>query len=152
QVSVVFCVALASRDADMAGSLGLSREAPLRSIATGVALYLGIVAIAAVAAAIFAVVGGVDLGAVLAAARPRGGADGDARDVLRAVGGVPAPMLLPLAAFVGFYEELCFRGFLLGRLRVALGDGAGSGLVAVVSSSAVFAGGHVYKPAFGIFG
>ena len=51
QISVVFCVAVASRDADLAGSLGLSRQKLGRSIGLGVLLvFLGVIGCAAGAA------------------------------------------------------------------------------------------------------
>ncbi len=50
-------------------------------------------------------------------------------------------LLLPFCVFVGFYEELLFRGFLLDRLRIALG----SWRMAVPASALIFAFGHLYE-------
>lgn len=49
--------------------------------------------------------------------------------------------LVPFCLFVGFYEELLFRGFLLDRLRIALG----SWRMAIPASALVFALGHLYE-------
>jgi membrane protease YdiL (CAAX protease family) len=69
---------------------------------------------------------------------------------------IPAEAILPLAAFVGFWEETVFRGFLLGRLRAALpaADAPGARLlrdaVAVVLCGLCFGAGHGYQGALGL--
>ncbi|HEY4117880.1 MAG TPA: CPBP family intramembrane glutamic endopeptidase [Byssovorax sp.] len=160
QISVVFCVSIASRDADLAASLGLSREKLGRSIGLGVLAFLGVIGCAAGAAVALAashltdevfVVGRATTLAALPADAFHVGSP-DTRDVLAALAALPPWAVLPISLFVGFYEELCFRGFLLGRLRTALGDGAAAGLVAVTFSSLVFALCHVYKGAVGVAG
>jgi membrane protease YdiL (CAAX protease family) len=60
--------------------------------------------------------------------------------------GIPLAAVLPIAVFVGVYEEVLFRGFLLGRLRVLFK----SPLPAVVLSAILFAAGHVYQGALGV--
>ena len=49
--------------------------------------------------------------------------------------------LVPFCVFVGFYEELLFRGFLLDRLKIALG----SWPMAIPASALIFALGHLYE-------
>lgn len=61
---------------------------------------------------------------------------------------------VPIALFVGFYEEVVFRGFLLSRLRVAFasprwGWWTTTGL-AVAGSSLLFAAGHGYQGVLGV--
>lgn len=66
---------------------------------------------------------------------------------------VPLWQILPLAVFVGFYEEIVFRGFLLGRLHVLFGSArtrVRTAALAVVVSSALFALGHAYQGAVGV--
>lgn len=67
---------------------------------------------------------------------------------------LPVASLLPLAMFVGFWEELVFRGFLLGRLRLALGAGEGSApsrtVLAVVFTGILFGGAHGYQGPTGL--
>lgn len=68
------------------------------------------------------------------------------------LGVIPLGWVVPLAVFVGIYEEVLFRGFLLGRLRLAL---AGLGpraevAIAVLASSLLFACGHVYQGGLGV--
>ena len=56
--------------------------------------------------------------------------------------GLPLYWVLPLSAFVGFWEELVFRGFLLGRLKLVFG---GKAWVAVLVSGVLFGLGHGYQ-------
>jgi membrane protease YdiL (CAAX protease family) len=66
---------------------------------------------------------------------------------------VPLWQILPLAMFVGFYEEVVFRGFLLGRLHVLFGSERArmrTAVLAVAVSSAMFALGHAYQGAVGV--
>lgn len=68
---------------------------------------------------------------------------------------IPAEAILPLAAFVGFWEEAVFRGFLLGRVRAALpaADTPRSRMLrdamAVVLCGVCFGAGHGYQGALG---
>jgi membrane protease YdiL (CAAX protease family) len=66
---------------------------------------------------------------------------------------VPLWQILPLALFVGFYEEVVFRGFLLGRLHVLFGSERArlrTSVAAVALSSVLFALGHAYQGALGL--
>lgn len=67
---------------------------------------------------------------------------------------LPFLWVLPLAMFVGLWEEVVFRGFLLGRLRVALnaGEGAPTGrtVLAVLFSAVLFGAGHGYQGVLGL--
>ena len=61
---------------------------------------------------------------------------------------------VPLAMFVGLYEEVVFRGFLLSRLRTVFtsphwGWWTTTGL-AVLVSSALFSAGHGYQGPLGL--
>jgi membrane protease YdiL (CAAX protease family) len=62
--------------------------------------------------------------------------------------------IVPLVLVVGFYEEVLFRGFLLGRLRLALqgtwGESRRELGAAIVISSALFAAGHAYQGPLGV--
>ncbi len=66
----------------------------------------------------------------------------------------PLWLVLPLALFVGFYEETVFRGFLLHRLGLLFGAPPGKfggwALLAVGFSSALFASGHGYQGLLGV--
>lgn len=67
---------------------------------------------------------------------------------------IPLGWIVPIALVVGIYEEVLFRGFLLGRLRAALRGRAlgrrGEIAVAVLVSSAVFGAGHAYQGTLGV--
>lgn len=68
---------------------------------------------------------------------------------------IPAEAILPLAAFVGFWEEAVFRGFLLGRLRAALPAAETPRAPLLRDAAAValcalcFGAGHGYQGALG---
>ena len=70
------------------------------------------------------------------------------------LGELPLAWVLPLAMFVGFWEEIVFRGFLLGRLRVALNAVDGSPrsrtVMAIVVSGILFGAGHGYQGLLGL--
>jgi uncharacterized protein len=66
---------------------------------------------------------------------------------------VPLWAILPLAIFVGFWEETVFRGFLLGRFRAAFGatDSLSKRDVwAVVLTAVLFGGAHGYQGVLGV--
>lgn len=69
---------------------------------------------------------------------------------------LPLEAILPLAAFVGLWEELVFRGFLLGRLRAALPAGETArgarwrDAAAVGLTAAAFGLGHGYQGPLGL--
>jgi len=75
---------------------------------------------------------------------------------LGVLAGLPLGSILPLAAFVGLWEETVFRGFLLGRLRAAIpvSDTPGARLrrdmLAVVVSALLFGAGHGYQGLLGL--
>ena len=69
---------------------------------------------------------------------------------------IPSEAILPLAAFVGFWEEVVFRGFLLGRVRAALpaADAPRARFlrdaIAVALCGVCFGAGHGYQGALGL--
>jgi membrane protease YdiL (CAAX protease family) len=75
---------------------------------------------------------------------------------LGVLAGLPLESILPLAAFVGLWEETVFRGFLLGRLRAAIpvADTPSARLcrdiIAVVVSAVLFGAGHGYQGLLGL--
>lgn len=75
---------------------------------------------------------------------------------LGVLAGLPLESILPLAAFVGLWEETVFRGFLLGRLRAAMpaSDTPGAQLrrdiLAIVVSAVLFGAGHGYQGLLGL--
>jgi membrane protease YdiL (CAAX protease family) len=76
--------------------------------------------------------------ALLAGSLAPGGLEGMARqkfEFLRAVAVIPPGLVLPVSLFVGLYEEILFRGFLLARLRVLAG---GSAVAPVCLTTALF--------------
>ena len=89
----------------------------------------------------------------------RGGLEGQAAGRvhwLQYLSEVPAGAILPLAAFVGFWEETVFRGFLLGRVRAALpvADTPRARFrrdaFAVALCGVCFGAGHGYQGALGL--
>jgi membrane protease YdiL (CAAX protease family) len=68
------------------------------------------------------------------------------RIALQLGAGIPFPGIAALMFFVGVYEELAARGFLLARARSALGGTWGP----VVLSSLLFGLGHVYQGWIGV--
>ena len=69
---------------------------------------------------------------------------------------VPWPAIFPLVAFVGFWEETFFRGFLLGRVRAVLSARGGTltqrqrDAVAIMLTALLFGMGHGYQGVLGI--
>jgi membrane protease YdiL (CAAX protease family) len=69
---------------------------------------------------------------------------------------VPVATILPLALFAGFWEEIVFRGFLLGRLRAALPAGPRRpaclrrDVLSVGLTALLFGLGHGYQGALGM--
>jgi membrane protease YdiL (CAAX protease family) len=69
---------------------------------------------------------------------------------------LPARVILALAVFAAMWEEIVFRGFLLGRLRAAMPkrDSRGAALcrdaLAVLLTALVFATGHGYQGVLGL--
>ncbi|HLL55106.1 MAG TPA: CPBP family intramembrane glutamic endopeptidase, partial [Myxococcaceae bacterium] len=126
------------------GSVGLSRTEPFPAIGWGL-----------LAAVPCYLAGALAQGLVIAA---RGlnptelaGQKMQALDVLSEV---PFALMLPLALFVGVYEEILFRGFLLSRLITLLHlprlTRRGATVAAVILSSGLFGLGHIYQGATGV--
>ena len=65
----------------------------------------------------------------------------NARRIMELVPNLRPVEFVPLSALIGVYEELVFRGFLMTRLRRATGGWT----IAVVLSTAVFAGLHAFE-------
>ena len=68
------------------------------------------------------------------------------------LGSISLLAVVPVSIFVGIYEEILFRGFLLSRLRAIFG-GAGSSAgstLAVLVSSVLFGAGHFYQGLLGV--
>jgi membrane protease YdiL (CAAX protease family) len=150
QVAIVTVLAMTARDGDMARSLGVERVAIGRALGLGLFLWTAIVALAVGFAIVIVGVRAI-LGSGLVAAPPPFGATPDDTRLMRELAHVDALLLVPLACFVGFYEELLFRGFLLGRLRALFGSRLAGAFLSIGLSSLLFALGHTYKSAVGIF-
>jgi len=58
---------------------------------------------------------------------------------------IPFAAVATVMMFVGIYEEVLFRGLILTRLRLVLGDWRGNWATAVVLSSALFGVLHLYE-------
>lgn len=73
-------------------------------------------------------------------------------EALSSFAAIPLWVMIPVVIIAGCYEDIVFRGFLLGRLRILfrtskawIGD-----LVAIAVSSAIFGLGHIYQGWFGV--
>jgi uncharacterized protein len=134
---------LIRRDIDWRASLGLQRRPLLETLAFG---GLGLVVAYA-----------VNIVVVLSYTVVRGGMAQQAADKAKwasKLGDLPLAWVLPLALFVGLWEELVFRGFLLGRLRVAFQAVDGSPRIrtamAIGVSGLLFGAGHGYQGVLGL--
>ncbi len=133
------------RDPDWRNSLGLGRCRLGSAIGWGV-LGLGAVYGTNLIVTMFGVFMGVDMHTQAK----------EKLEWLLKMADVPWLIILPLVVFVGFWEETVFRGFLLGRVRVALP--AGDGTVtpwqrdanAVVITALLFGIGHGYQGIWGV--
>jgi membrane protease YdiL (CAAX protease family) len=88
--------------------------------------------------------------ALLAGALSPAGIEGMTRqksDFLRVVAVIPPGLVLPLSLFVGLYEEIVFRGFLLARLRVVAG---GDVVAPVCLTTALFGALHFPQGLVGV--
>lgn len=126
---------LVRRDVDWRSSLGLQPVNPLETaVFGGVGLVLGY---------------GINIVVVLLYVAVRGQMAQTAAQKAQwasKLGDLPLGWVLPLALFVGLWEELVFRGFLLGRLRVAFPNRAG---LAIAVSAILFGAGHGYQGLLG---
>lgn len=127
---------LVRRDADWKDSLQLRPTPPVQAIAFGA---LGVVlsyAAGALAIGLFKLLGAQSaqmLAQKLAWASK--------------FSGLPMYWVLPLSIFVGLWEEIVFRGFLLNRLKVTF---RGDARIAVVVTGVLFGIGHGYQGVQGI--
>ena len=69
---------------------------------------------------------------------------------METLGALPLWSLVPVAVFAGFNEEILFRGFLLSRFRVLLGESRRGLVLGVILSSALFSAGHGYQGMIGL--
>ncbi len=143
--AVVVVVALLARgDGQSLASLGLRREGLPRELGIGVVATLGAFAADIASAIPFALV--VTLSGKMGAA---GGGDVHRRaqglNELVPQGGALAFALT--AIFAATFEEVVFRGFLMGRLKRV----SGSWVVALVVASAIFGSGHLYEGWYAVF-
>ncbi len=85
---------------------------------------------------------------LLAALSPEGltGLAREKTEFLHVVATIPRILVLPVSLFVGLYEEVLFRGFLLTRLRVLAGGNA----VPVVLTAALFGALHFPQGLVGV--
>lgn len=134
---------LVHRDADWRASLGLQRRPIVETLAYG-----GVGLLMAYA---------TNIVLVLSYTAVRGSMAEQAADKAKwasKLGDLPFAWVLPLALFVGLWEEIVFRGFLLGRLRVALNAGEGSPrsrtVIAIVICGVLFGAGHGYQGLLGL--
>jgi len=134
---------LVRRDASWRQSLGLAPQPPGSVVAWSLLGFLATYAINLVLT-VFVVAAYLDLEALAARRAPW----------LGALAQLPARTVLPLAVFVGLWEELVFRGFLLGRLRAALHAPGRSerrrDLFAVGLTALSFGAGHAYQGGLGL--
>ncbi len=134
---------LIRRDADWKASLAVQRKPLLETLLFG-AVGLGLAYAA-------------NIVIVLTYTAVSGGLAAQAADKAKwasKLGDLPLAWVLPLAMFVGLWEELVFRGFLLGRLRVAFNATAYSPrhrtVIAIVVAGALFGLGHGYQGLLGL--
>jgi membrane protease YdiL (CAAX protease family) len=127
--------------------LGLSRAPWLRTLGFGAG---GAVATYVVTA--ICTLGAAAIGQLLSPAGHEEQLATKAR-AMSALADVPLSLVLPVAIFAGFYEEIVFRGFLLARLRTLL-EARGRPLLgpalAAVLSALLFAVGHGYQGGIGV--
>jgi uncharacterized protein len=123
--------------------LGLSHQAPWRELLYGVAFAAVLYLVATVALLPLLLLGGKTLEASAEAKRA----------ALSALLPMALPVRLGLAVLAGVYEEIVFRGFLLGRLADAFatrGTAQGASRLAVIVSALLFSLGHAYQGPVGM--
>lgn len=145
-VAVVIVVILLARgDGQSLGSLGLRRERLGRELGVGLLATGGAFAAdiaSAIPLAFFLVVSGTK-GAAMGGGDVQRRAEGLGE--LLPHGGALAFALT--AIFAAAFEEIVFRGFLLGRLKRV----SGSWVVALLVASAIFGSGHLYEGFYAVF-
>jgi membrane protease YdiL (CAAX protease family) len=124
------------REPDKRRALGLEPMRPATAVGLGLAAVAVSYAVQSFAAAIYLMVSRANLDAELASKQRWTAALAD----------IPLALVVPLAVFVGVYEEILFRGFLLGRLRMLFRTPA----PAVIVSAFLFAAGHAYQGPLGL--
>jgi membrane protease YdiL (CAAX protease family) len=142
-VALLLVSAALALEADRLRALGLGPMRPGAAVAWGLFAAAAAYAANAVAAALYLMLAQRDVQAEIAHK-----AQGTAR-----LAQIPLGWVVPIALLVGVYEEVLFRGFLLGRLRLALRGRVGPRValaVAVLASSALFGAGHAYQGALGV--
>lgn len=136
------------REPSQLGPLGLSLE-PLRGrvplmvlygLAGGVATY-GINAVVSIG--FIMVTGGIEKHIGMAK---------EQHEALSTFAAIPLWVMIPVVVIAGTYEDIVFRGFLLGRLRILLATRKGwiGDVLSVAISSIIFGLGHVYQGWFGV--
>jgi membrane protease YdiL (CAAX protease family) len=119
-IAVLAAVAVMTALGGSARTLGLGAGRVGRDLAAGllavVPTYALAIGVTAPLAALSIWAGGESLESLAAAKRP----------IVDVVSGIDPLLVLPTALFVAFYEEVAFRGFLLGRLATVAGRSAGA--------------------------
>jgi membrane protease YdiL (CAAX protease family) len=141
-------VAFSMRDGGWCESLGLKGLPWPRLVGASAAAVIGGYGLNVVASLLFLLVRHLTGGAAeLAASRAAW---------MAKLSDVPTSLIVPMVLFVGLWEELVFRGFLLGRLRGALSAGVAPGserrrdFVAAAVLSLLFGLGHAYQGLLGV--
>jgi membrane protease YdiL (CAAX protease family) len=127
------------RDPDRHVALGLQPQAVAPALGWGLVGFLATYAVNIFVTAIYVSLRG---GVEAVAARRAGW--------LGLLAALPPALIVPLAAFAAFWEEIVFRGFLLGRLRAGMRGGAGRDSAAIALSALVFGAGHGYQGSLGV--
>jgi membrane protease YdiL (CAAX protease family) len=126
-----------SRSGEPASSFGWARFRPIRDLLLGAALLCGWIVLSAITQALVSSANRVESDSALVAFLL-----GRARQFPPEIAGVLGGLVYVASTVASaFVEELSMRGYLLTRLRTLLGSRS----QAIVISSAVWAGGHLYQ-------
>jgi len=76
----------------------------------------------------------------------------DQEQTLSQFAAIPLYVMIPVVMIAGVYEDIVFRGFFLGRLRILMATGKSwvGDALSVVISSVIFGLGHLYQGWFGV--